>query len=248
MLRAIPALINPSRFPQNPSERSLNRIMALPHYTGGKRPIGQTRMTYRNVVPVEGTRKITLKVDESTGTVETVLGLGIQYADLLSDAELRPLKERMRLAQGSAKGMSLGPLTRRRLRQMGHPYGWGRRKGLGRLQGSRAGVSNRAIVNMPTGRPGKFAKSWYWFVRRSKDGLDTGIGTSAPHSQYLAKGTRKMKAHYPGPTVMAQQLQAIRSEQRRLVHKAQKKKELMWQMEMAQASRAAARHGVRSAG
>lgn len=137
---------------------------------------------------------------EPDNSVSTTLHLNSRYADFMTRSDLQILENEIAGLVKNAQGLSQGGLSLKELRRRGHPYGLGRRAGLGRLKGARGGISNRAVVNKQSG---DFARSWGGKASLSKTGGDLSLYSSDPKSGWLAFGTPTMKAHYPGPTVMA---------------------------------------------
>lgn len=194
--------------------------LSLPFYFGGRRPVGATRVTTEQVTPVLGTRNMKLVRyggGKYGGTkAKTILFLVVPNADLVTPYELRPLYTIMRSMVTDAVSMSQGGLSYADLRRMGHPYGHGLRRGLGRMKGQTKGVAAHAIVNK---HRGIFAASWRFEVNRRKDGIELVLKNVSNVAGFLAFGTKKMKAHYPGNTAMAKKITPIRSNQRGLINK-----------------------------
>ncbi len=165
-----------------------------------------------------------LKLERMTGGgVRASLLRKIPFLDLLSDAELRPLRALLSRAQGRAEALSQGGLSTRELARRGNPYGrgarrgGGRRGGLGRLQGGRRGVSNLSVVNRQSG---ELARLWRSELERSKDGVRLNLSNSTQQAEWTSFGTPRMRAHGPVSTAVVQQLPAINQEVQRLARVA----------------------------
>jgi hypothetical protein len=213
-------------------ERALNQIPALPAFRGGRRPVGATRVTAQRFAIVRGTSNMRI-VKRGWGRVSTRLWLNIPDADLMTDAEIRRFKTLSGRVKRRAVGMSQGTMSYAEMRRRNHPFGHGqfapngrRRGGLGRLQGSRRGVSNLAIVNR---HRGTFARGWDDNVDVSKNGVLIELQQNSRHAARLAMGTQKMKAHGPFTTAMAQELPVIRSEQRGTINRVRARRNALEQ-------------------
>lgn len=159
-----------------------------------------------------------------------------QYTEYLTDAELRPAERILGRAQRTAEAMSQGNLSLKQLAARGHPYGrGGRRGGLGRLQGSRAGVSNMAITNKQSG---EFASSWESDMTRSKGRVVFRLYNTADHAKYPLLGTRTMKAHGPLTSAMIQHLAEFNTEWQRLAVVGYQRKLMIDRMGSASGSNA----------
>jgi len=188
--------------------------------------LGSTRTTLAGPKPrfVAVAGQPSMKVQETPeGGVVTRIRRTSQYADLITDAEMRGIERLASQMLRDARGLSQGGLSLKRLAQMGHPYGRGnrtargrRRRGLGRLQGGRIGVSNMAVVNRQSG---DFANSWGVSIVRDKAGLTIELRNSAPHAKYLL-GTSRMKAHGPNTTAPAKVLSQLSAEWLRVTRQA----------------------------
>jgi hypothetical protein len=141
----------------------------------------------------------------ATGGVEVLVRRRSRYTENLSDADLAQIEKSARRILEGAKTLSRGTLTYRDLRRRGHPYGKGRRRGLGRLTSAR-GVSSMAVVNRHSGA---FEAAWDVSVSRDKGGVTIRLQNDSPNSSYLAFGTRRMKAHGPFTTAAARELFAL---------------------------------------
>jgi hypothetical protein len=139
------------------------------------------------------------------GGVEVAVRRRSRYAENLSDADLAQIEKSAKRMLEGAKSLSRGPLTYRELRRRGHPYGKGRRRGLGRLTSAR-GVSNLAVVNRHSG---EFEAAWDVKVSRDKGGLTIRLTNDSSNASYLAFGTKRMKAHGPFTTAVARELFAL---------------------------------------
>lgn len=153
----------------------------------------------RKYVDVAGQPSLKL-VRQGDGGVVALLRRNSQYADFLTEDNLRSLRAIAYRMAADAERSSRGPLNRAELRRRRYPYGRGpflggkRRGGLGRLQGRQAGVSNLTIVN---DQGGTFKRSWLGEVNADKSGVTLGLENFDPIAEHLAFGTRKMKAHGP---------------------------------------------------
>ncbi len=167
---------------------------------------------------VNGTPSLSLKARQGGGVVAT-LRRNSPNAAMLVDSDMSALKRLLEMAQQDAESLSKGPLTLSRLRQLGHPYGigarsgGGKRRGLGRIQGNRAGISNINVVNQQSG---ELAGSWDTELKRDGDGVTLSLTNSAPESAFVAFGTVKMKAHGPFEKALRRQLQVVNREWQRL--------------------------------
>jgi hypothetical protein len=162
------------------------------------------------------------------GGVITSIRRRSEWTEFLTDADMAGLLKITDQILREAEALSRGTLTLADLVAKGHPYGrgarsgGGRRGGLGRLQGARAGVSNLAVINQQSG---ELARSWKIELHRSKDGIEISLINTAPYSPYLALGSKTMKAHGPFTTAparfMAQLNQEWLSVTRAAWHRAQ---------------------------
>lgn len=130
--------------------------------------------------------------------------------------------------------MSLGPYSLKLLREMGHPYGFGKRgerpswerlqrpratpsMGGQRNRGFRAPVPDRSIVNLQSG---DMYRSW----RRQKlqwyGGLNLLFLNPMHYAFYLAHGTYKMQAHGPWQAVAQELLPRLHEAWRRATFRA----------------------------
>lgn len=178
------------------------------------------------ITPVLGAPSAHL-VSGRDGTVHTEIVRNIVHLENLTDSELRPFWNVARKMEHSAVSMSQGPLKQPVLDKMGNPYGHGKRRGLGRLQGGKTGVSNMSILNKQSG---EVAASWYSDVRRSKGQVITVLGNSSDHSVFTAKGTSRMKAHGPYAAAVVLHIHELNSVARRLGALGQRREAMMQQM------------------
>lgn len=204
------------------AHRSLpaTRVQGASPYLGATRPRG-------NRVPpvfadVLGAPSIKM-LRNPDGSVTTILYLNSRYADYMTQRDIEEMQEEAIAAAREARGLSQGNLTTAELRRRGHPYAVGRRGRIGRLRGARGGISNRAIVNKQSG---KFARSWSGKAALRKSGGSVAVHSADRKSGWLAYGTPRMKAHYPGPTVMARRRPSIVRKWRAAARRA-------WAREMA---------------
>lgn len=144
----------------------------------------------------------------SSGGVAASLRRSSKYTEFMSAADMREIDRIAGKMLRLARTLSQGPLTLGELARRNHPYGYGyrvthlplkgvRRGGLGRLQGGRRGISNMAVVNRQSG---VLADSWDVHVIWLKSGVAIELINTAPHAQYTAFGTIRMKAHGPYTT------------------------------------------------
>jgi len=149
------------------------------------------------------------------------------YVDQIDLAQIREVAQRWYQALCDA---SQGPYSLADLREMGHPYGYGRSttpswrrlyqpRGappMGRrayLRGiGRGRVSDLSIINRQSGR---LARGWEWQIVYGTRAATWGYGVTtepsgtiyvdfvapAPYAWFLAHGTIKMRAHGPWATV-----------------------------------------------
>ena len=150
-----------------------------------------------------------LKVQRTNeGGAETVIKRNSNYAKFLTDDQMEEFYKIARKVLLEARAMSEGTLKATGQYGRGLSPSGQRRGGMGRLQGNRRGVSNLAIVNKQSG---EFAKSWDVEITRQNDGLEITLINDAPYAQYLAMGTRTMKAHGPFTTAPAMFLSQLNS-------------------------------------
>jgi len=178
------------------------------------RNVGATQSTLnvqQSTAPVLGQPSMRL-IRGTAGSAIVVLERNVNNADLLSDAELvQPFETWAEAVANDARSLMRGPLNRGRLRAMGHPYGRGthtpkgrRRRGLGRIQGQRAGISNLAVINSQSG---ELARSVTVMVRRTKTGVRIEWHYDTEYAAYLAFGTIRMRAHGPFATSVTKSVQ-----------------------------------------
>jgi hypothetical protein len=163
----------------------------------------------------------------ASGNVTQTVRLHSEYARDIDLATVRHLAAQWYAA---LRRLSEGPLTRRDLRRMGHPYGygdtpvvsWGRLRNpraipgyQGRYRaGSRGMVTNRAVINSPTGR---FRDAWRMSVTIQDGGAQLNFWNEARSDRganypwFLAHGTVKMQAHGPWEEVARQLLPEVHS-------------------------------------
>jgi hypothetical protein len=117
-----------------------------------------------------------------------------QIDDGAKEAEAEAMKEALKVA----RSLSSGPLTTRKLAQMGHPY---------RIGGSPP--FDPAIINRQTGK--FFAKWRIVGPRRTATGLSSRLVNEAPYAKFLARGTPRMISR-PFPERIRQQVAAKRQQ------------------------------------
>lgn len=145
------------------------------------------------VVQVGGAPSIQMK-RRDRGGVTTTVQRSSPYTDFLTTPDINLIRVVARKIVADAEASSQGPLTTAILRKRGHPYGRGRRQGLGRIQGRQVGVSNLTIINSQSGA---LAKRWSYKLNVYKSGIDIDLINTKRYAGYLAFGTSKMKAHGP---------------------------------------------------
>ncbi len=163
-----------------------------------------------------------MKLVEARRGVQTRQRLNTKYAAHLDDKDYDGLRRILKAEQSDAERLSRGPLTLRRLTQMGHPYGRGRRSGLGRIQPF-GGVSNRSVANKQSG---EFARSWSTDLQSDDHGAMLVLSNDAEYAPFLAFGTSRMKAHGPFTTSPTRHSPAVMREWRRITR-------IAWQRENA---------------
>lgn len=193
LVPGLPATTPPG-FANRPGLNS-SRLGATLTHLDVKRP-KKDEEGYRDTFFADVAGQPSMKLVRTTdGSVKTLLRRNSQYADFMTEDNLRSLRMIAYKMAGDAERSSRGPLNRAELRRRGYPYGrGGRRGGLGRLQGRQAGVSNLTIVN---DQGGNFKRSWLGEVKADKSGATLALENFDPAAEHLAFGTFKMKAHGP---------------------------------------------------
>jgi hypothetical protein len=194
--------------PGLPSYRPVQSGMGISRRGAG---VGATRTyltgpsSFPPVLPVGGAPAMSVARTNGGGVVTSIRRRS-EWTEFLTDEDLTGLVKITDKILREAEALSQGTLSPADLAAKGYPYGrgarsgGGRRGGLGRLQGSRAGVSNLAVVNRQSG---ELAESWKIELHRSRNGIEVLLINTATHSSYLALGTRRMKAHGPFTTAPA---------------------------------------------
>lgn len=186
-------------------------------------------------VPVAG--QPSMQVIKTPDGVATRLRRNSQYADYIGRDELLDFNRIINKIVNDAEDMSQGTLSYSDLRKRNHPYGrgflapsGGRRRGLGRLQGVRAGISNKAIANRHSG---DFARSWKGSLSLDKSGATIELTNDSPYAPYLAFGTAKMQAHGPFTAAVVKNLPALNQEWLKVSRAAFMRQQQMEKMERA---------------
>lgn len=148
-------------------------------------------------IPVASLSTVDIR-QRSGGGVSLFMRLHTNYAATMNMQGLHALAQRM---VTQLRNMSRGPLTRRLLAQMHHPYGRdkggiGRRvPGFGRrVAGVRGSVPNLTVINYQTGR---LERSWGYSIAPEPQGATVELFNTAPEAWYVTSGTIKMQAHSP---------------------------------------------------
>lgn len=161
------------------------------------------------------------------GGVMTAFRLNGRYVDFMTRAELQGLESLAKEAQVEAVALSQGPLSLAELRRRGHPYGRGRRgrrRGLGRLQGRRAGVSNMDVLNKQSGTT---AASWQAQVDVDKSGATVRLVNTSDVAAFTALGTKKMESHGPYRIALLRKYERFIKYWRLISQRAQRREQQM---------------------
>jgi hypothetical protein len=150
------------------------------------------------MVVVAGQPSLKLQLRTGSGGIAVSVTRNSPYTMFIHDAEMAGVKQILKQMLDKQISMSQGSLSLKDLRQRNHPYGHGmfgpnkkRRRGVGRTTRQR-GVSNMAVVNRQSG---EFHRSWELKFIRGTNGITIMMINTSKQSEYLAFGTKRMKAH-----------------------------------------------------
>lgn len=174
-------------------------------------------------------------------TVQQVSLRSDQYAQ---DADMEELEQLGRSWLAALKELCLGPYSRRDLRAMQHPYGygrpgarvggqyipaepvsWARLKRPRRIPSMRAGVPDRSFINLDPDEGGALRDSLSFRLLRWFGGVNLLFVAPVRYAIYLAHGTVKMQAHGPWETVARLFTGAVHEAWRRATYRAWRRKQ-----------------------
>lgn len=202
MLRALSfdAFMGGSRAP-SPVKRAPNPV------TQNRAPLGGNT-AQKHTVLKSSSRVSSVKVFRlSGGAVATVVELKAEHAELLTIQMLAPIQRILDRMVATAKSLSRGPLTLKRLADMGHPYGKGKRRSLGRLTRAKGAIS-QDVVNKQSGA---FAAAWRGKMEIEPVGVTLRVINDNRVAEFLAFGTSKMREHGPQRLAVTRHLAELRS-------------------------------------
>lgn len=166
----------------------------------------------KNTVRVMGHPSMRIFQDGNGWTVVT-LRRNIARMDALTESDVQFIRQFGDRVLAQLKAMSRGPLTKRELRRLGHPYGfnrsnlngrqiqsarvvprYGNGKSLNHVQGVRGSVPTLSVINKQSG---ELEKAWHWDWTRDENGFEIRFWNEKPYAWMLANGSKRMQAHGP---------------------------------------------------
>ncbi|HEY0076808.1 MAG TPA: hypothetical protein VGB77_22180 [Abditibacteriaceae bacterium] len=188
-----------------------------------------------NVLRVVGHPAVRIFKDADNSTV-IALRRNIARMEELGSDDLAFIEQFGERVLGQLKAMSRGPLTKKDLRRLGHPFGYakswakgdsqfkGRRvpgvvggKSLNHVKGVRGSVPSLSVINRQSG---DFEKSWHWDWTRDEKGFEVRFWNTQPYAWLLAHGTMRMQPHGPWTYAPLQHLRQLDGEIQRAIRQA----------------------------
>lgn len=191
----------------SPVQRAVNPSQRAPEPFKRAKPVGFSTAGF----DAGGAGRI--RIFRVNGGVSVEVQLTTKYAPLLTKPLLAPIYAVLKKMVRTAVNLSQGPLKLPVLRKMGHPYGKGQRRGLGRLTRI-AGVGNIEVVNKQSGR---FASKWKGELDIEFGGVTLKLMNTSKVAQYLL-GTKKMRRHGPWTAAVERHMSELKREWRKLTN------------------------------
>lgn len=213
------------------AQRGGVRVPGLPAVPGQRAPMSGSTTTNLSV-PAEITsvaNQPSMKLERlPDGGIATVIERKLRFPNLLDEKDLQGIRRWVERAVQQMVNQSQGPLSRRQLAKMGHPYGRnakglmrGRLGRIGRVAGVRGSVSNLSVVNRQSGA---LARSWGAETQLRPSGVRISLINAAAYAQYLGMGTVRMQAHGPFSSVPTSMMAQLNSEWQKAVRAAYRRK------------------------
>jgi hypothetical protein len=167
------------------------------------------------MVVVAGQPSLKLQLRTGGDGVAVSVTRNSPYTPFISAGDMAGVKRIGQQMLDKQVQLSQGSLSPTDLRQRNHPYGLGifgpnkkRRRGVGRTTRQR-GVSNMAVVNRQSG---EFHRSWELKFIRGTNGITIMMINTSKQAEYLAFGTKRMRAHGPFTTAPLLLMHALNAE------------------------------------